>query len=680
MSLPDALRPRDQKALADSQARLRESLREGPSSAAGRHRVAVALHQQGKIAEASEAMRQAVALAPRSVGLRVNLAAMLGQLGKLEDALAELREAIRLGGDLPELHNNMGVTLEKLGRVGEAAAEYRRAVSLRDAYPEAHCNLGNALRKASRIAQATGAYRRALALRPGYAKAYEGLAAAAAEAGDADEAVACYRKVVELEPANAGAISALLYVLHYCPEQSAQSLFAEHREWDIRFGGAARAGEEPVHSGDRNVPAHGLTADTNVCPTRPERARSSAGASDVADTNVCPTIAAPSRLRIGYVSPDFRDHTVPRFISAALEHHNRAGFEVFCYCDVERPDDTTCRLRGWADTWREIRGLDDPAVEAIIRADAIDILVDLRGHGANNRLTLFARKPAPVQVSMVGYFNTTGLPTMDYRITDAHMDPPGQTEALHSEKLARLANSCWCYTPDADAPDVAEPPSVRNGFVTFGSLNKIVKVSEPCARLWARVLEAVPNSRLLLTAAQTEDGAAQHGRAAHATQDRRAQPAATGCATIHERLARLGLPMDRVILLGKTGSRREYLGRFAGIDIALDTFPFCGITTTCDVLWMGVPAVSLAGETSVSRSGKSILHAANLPELAAAAGDGFVQIAADLARDQARLRELRMTMRTRLVASPLLDHRGFAANLESAYRGMWRAGRRGENL
>ncbi|HZL37227.1 MAG TPA: tetratricopeptide repeat protein [Tepidisphaeraceae bacterium] len=583
-------------------------------------------------------------------------------MGKLEDALAELRQAIHYGGDLPELHNNLGVTLEKLDRLTEAAAAYRRAIALRRDYPEAHCNLGNTLRKAGKIDRAAAAYRLALALRPTYAKAYDGLAGAAVEMGDADEAIACFRRMIELDPQSPGARSALLYTLHYCADQDAHSLFAEHREWDIRFGGARRVDEGPVRSGDRNVPAHGLAADRNVCPTE-----------------AVPRNHQPARLRVGYVSPDFRDHTIPRFISAALEHHDRAGFEMFCYSDVERPDDTTRRLRGWADTWREIRGLDDAAVEAIIRADEIDILVDLRGHGANNRLTLFARKPAPIQVSMVGYFNTTGLSAMDYRITDAHMDPPGMTEALHVEQLARMPYSCWCYTPDVDAPDVTEPPSARNGFVTFGSLNKIVKVSEPCARLWARVLEAVPNSRLLLTAAQTEDGAAEHGQAAHATTDRRAQPAATDCATIHERLARLGLPMDRVTLLGKTRSRREYLERFAGIDIALDTFPFCGITTTCDGLWMGVPAVSLVGDTSVSRAGKSILHAANLPELAAGTADEFVQIASDLARDGARLRELRMNMRARLLASPLLDHRGFAANLESAYRGMWRTWRGREN-
>jgi protein O-GlcNAc transferase len=248
----------------------------------------------------------------------------------------------------------------------------------------------------------------------------------------------------------------------------------------------------------------------------------------------------------------------------------------------------------------------------------------------------------------VGYFNTTGLSTMDYRLTDNHMDPPGQTEHLNTEKLIRLEESCWCYSPEPDAPEVAEPPCIKNGYVTFGSINKIVKVSEPCGKLWARVLEAVPGSRLLLSAA---------GDAAPA---------------VRQRLAAMGLPLNRVDLVDKTRTSREYLERFNQIDIALDTFPFAGITTTCDGLWMGVPCVSLAGGTSVSRAGKSILHACGLSELAADTPQDFIQIATHLANDLTRLSDLRLRMRKRLVASALMDHRGFAAKLESAYRTMWR--------
>ena len=320
-------------------------------------------------------------------------------------------------------------------------------------------------------------------------------------------------------------------------------------------------------------------------------------------------------------------------------------------------------------------------MEALIRGHRIDILVDLRGHAAANRLTLFARKPAPVQVNMVGYFNTTGLATMDYRITDEHQNPPGMTEKYHTEQLVRLPHSCWCYTADDDAPDVVEPPALKNGYVTFGSLNKIVKVSEPCAKLWARVMEAVPGSRLLLSVAESPSAECNVAQPPSAVFDRRSKstdgfPPDGGTqprAAVPQQLSQMGLPVDRVDILGKTATSREYLERFNQIDIALDTFPFNGITTTCDGLWQGVPCVSLAGGTSVSRAGRSILRAANLPELATDTPEAFVRAAVDLAGDRDRLRALRLSMRERLRASPLMDHRGFARNLESAYRQMWRS-------
>jgi protein O-GlcNAc transferase len=258
---------------------------------------------------------------------------------------------------------------------------------------------------------------------------------------------------------------------------------------------------------------------------------------------------------------------------------------------------------------------------------------------------------------MVGYFDTTGLATMDYRITDEHMDPAGKGDAAlfspdqyHTEKLVRLAGSCWCYTADEDAPELAAPPALKNGFVTFGSLNKIVKVSEPCAKLWAAVLESVLRSKLLLSVVSADAGGA-----------------------VRKRLESYGLPLDRLIVTDKTRTRREYLQRFNEIDIALDTWPFNGITTTCDGLWVGVPCVSRTGQTSVSRAGKSILHAAGLGELATETPEGFVQVASRLACDIDRLVALRRSMRERLLASPLMDHRGFARKLEAAYRQMWRA-------
>ena len=354
------------------------------------------------------------------------------------------------------------------------------------------------------------------------------------------------------------------------------------------------------------------------------------------------------KIRVGYVSPDFRDHTVPRFIGAALRRHDLDGFEVFLYSDAAEPDAVMERLRGLGHAWRDTAGLKDEALDRLIRQDRVDVLVDLRGHALGNRLSLFARKPAPVQVTMVGYFDTTGLPQMDWRVTDGWMDPPGVSERFHAEKLLRLRGGCWCYGPDDDAPDVVSPPALSAGRVTFGSLNKIAKVSPACARLWARVLEDVPGSRLLLSVAG--DGPTRQA--------------------VRDRLAELGLPPERLDFADKAPTRWGYLQTFHRIDVALDPFPFNGITTTCDGLWMGVPAVSLAGTTSVSRAGRSILHGAGLGELAADTPDQFVATAAGLARDVDKLRNLRLTMRERLVASPLLDAARFTRELEDAYRAM----------
>jgi predicted O-linked N-acetylglucosamine transferase (SPINDLY family) len=326
---------------------------------------------------------------------------------------------------------------------------------------------------------------------------------------------------------------------------------------------------------------------------------------------------------------------------------------LFCYSDV-RPDDAdavTATLKAMVENWRDTAGIPDQRLAEQIREDGIDILVDLRGHGAGNRLLLFARRAAPVQVNMVGYFDTTGLRTMDWRVTDERQDPSGVSERFHTERLARLPGGCWCYAPDEEigggaSPPVQCPPALRNGFVTFGSLNKIVKVSRPCAALWAKVLDAVPNSRLLL---QVPKGAV---------------------AGMRERLAAAGIPAGRLVIADKARGRAGYLRRFNEIDVCLDPFPFNGITTTCDSLWMGVPVVSLAGDTTVSRAGRSILHGTGLTHLALDDPSAYIRAAAALSGDMQGLCDLRRGMRCRLRASPLMDQPRFACQLEAAYRAM----------
>jgi predicted O-linked N-acetylglucosamine transferase (SPINDLY family) len=612
MGLQEALRLKNEGRLGEARAAIERHLRAAPGDADATHLLGMIAFQQGDLHAAHQWMLRSTELSPRQAMFRINLAAVLGNLQRPREAIEQLQVGVSLpGGDRAELHNNIGVAHERLGELRQAAESFRRALALKPDYAEAYAHLGNTLRKASRHDEAAQSYQKALRLQPRSAKVLDALAGCHAELGDAAAAIRCYRGVVELEPHSPGHRSAMLYTLHYDPDLDAKALYEEHRKWDVFH--VKESFRNRAHPNDRD-------------PAR--------------------------KLRIGYVSPDFREHTPPRFMSGAFAHHDPGRFELYCYSDVEKPDEVTAFLRGKVEVWRDVLGMSDERVDELIAEDRIDILVDVRGHAANNRMTLFARKPAPVQATMVAYFNTTGLRTIDYRMTDAVQDPPGETDALHAEKLVRLKGGCWCYWPDTDSPPVVDPPMLANGYLTFGTLNKLVKVSEPCARAWAAVLEAVPNSRLLVTAAGAErQSVARNG--------------------ILRRLASAGIDPTRIVLAGKVGSRGDYLRRYGGIDIALDTYPFNGITTTCDGLWMGVPTVTWSGRTIVSRSTRSILVSAGLGHLAANTMEEFVRIAVSLANNPQALRDQRRGMRQGLLSTALLDHERFTRSLESAYRRMW---------
>jgi predicted O-linked N-acetylglucosamine transferase (SPINDLY family) len=353
-------------------------------------------------------------------------------------------------------------------------------------------------------------------------------------------------------------------------------------------------------------------------------------------------------LRVGYVSPDLRRHSVATFFEPLLAHHDKAAVEVTCYSATDRPDDRTARLRGQADRWREVARASDDQVAELIRSDGIDILVDLTGHMAGNRLGVFARRPAPVQVTYVGHPNTTGMNSMGYRLTDPYLDPVGgDSDGRHTERLARLPRVFGCYQPPEEPLDVAPAPlTATGGRVTFGCLNNPAKVTVPVLELWARLLAAVPGSTLVLLG-QPHDAAAGAMRAA-------------------------GVDPNRVRWLGRL-RRTDYLRAFGQIDVALDPFPYNGQTTTCDGFWAGVPMVALAGDAYVSRMGGCLLRQVGLEDLIAATPDEYVATAARLAADTDRLVTLRRTLRERLIESAVVRAQPLAADIEAAYRGMWRA-------
>lgn len=567
-----------------------------------------ALHDAGRLEEAIAAHRQAVALRPGYPDAHSNLGNALRDQGKLDEAIAACQRAIALNPHFPEAHNNLGTALWKMGRLEEAAIAFRQACALRPTYAEAHNNLGAALCDSGHFGEAMGECREAIALQPNYADAYGNLGLAHWIRGDLDEAIAACRQAIALAPSSFAVHSNLLLALQCHPGINAGMIAEEHRLWNQRHAEPLRQ-LIPPHPNDR----------------APER-----------------------RLRIGYVSPDFREHPVGRFLLPLLAEHDHRNFEIFCYAQVPAPDALTAELRAHADHWHSLTGLSDAQAAALIRRHEIDLLIDLSGHTAHHRLLIFAHQPATVQVTFLGYPNTTGLATMDYRLTDAHADPPGETEALHSEQLTRLPACAWCYQP-AYRPEIA---ARHDGPIVFGCCNKLSKITEPLLALWSRILDAVPQSGLLLkTPALGDEGTRENFR---------------------RKLSKAGIARDRAELLGYEPSAEAHLALYDRITIALDTFPYHGTATTCEALWMGVPVVTLAGKTHVSRVGVSLLSQAGLSELVATSEDEYVQIAGDLARDRQRLADLRGTLRSRLEQSPLRDAPRYARDVEAAFREMWR--------
>lgn len=487
---------------------------------------------------------------------------------------------------------------------------FERAIALQPANPDYLSNCGEACRRAGWLDDAIDHCRAAIAADPQYGGAHYNLGLALHAIGETDDAQASLARALAIKPDMRMWRSAFLFILCHHPDIDGATLFAEHRRWD-------------------ELHARGL-------------------APEVPRTAVAPH--AGRKLRIGYVSADFRSHSLAYFIEPIWANHDRERFELFGYSNTRRPDDVTARLRGHADHWRDIAALSDEAAAELVTQDGIDVLVDLTGHTAESRLLVFARKPAPVQVTYLGYPNTTGLSAMDYRVSDARMDPPGVSDAMYAESLLRMPHSLWCYRAPADMPDVGPLPALERGVTTFGSLNSFSKLNARVLDLWARILAG--NSRFELLIAGV--------------------PAGETAARLRGRFAAQGIDPVRLHLVGKVNFD-DYLKLYQRIDIGLDAFPYTGGTTTCESLCMGVPIITLAGKYGVSRAGVSLLTAAGLAELIAGDPARYVEIAVDLASAPQRLAEMRATLRERVRRSPLMDEVGFTRDFEAAVGGAFRA-------
>ena len=558
--------------------------------------------------EAASAYEEALVLRPGYVDALVNVALMYAETGRPRDAAAAWEEALRLDPNATDILANLGNVYRTLRRFDDAIDRCRKALAIDPQHVAALVNIGLAHWAKGATDDAMAAFQQAMALDPNDPETWNNIGIILHAQGKREEGIAAYRKSIEMNPRYDKPWSNLLISVHYHPDYTGKMILAEHRRW-------AELLADPL---SENVAPHANDCD-------PDR-----------------------RLKIAYSSPELLGHPVGLFMHPIMQNHDHANYEIIVYSDVVQPDDYTHRLRALADQWHDVGGLTDADLAEKVRADRIDVFVDLTLHGNHNRMMTFARKPAPVQATYLAFAGTSGLKAMDWRISDVNIDPPG-VDDCYSEKTYRLPETYWCYSAPPEAPDVVPPPMVSNGFVTFGCLNYFTKTSSATLKLWAQIMNRVPNSRLLV---QSDKGGHRE--------------------LVSEYFVSQGIAESRIEFIPRQ-RYRKYLDTYQRIDIVLDPFPYNGGTTTCDSMWMGCAVVTLAGERGVARAGVTLLTNVGLTDHIAHSPQEYVRLAVDFANDPERLARLRNESRDRMRNSPLMDAPRFTRNLEAAYRHMWRA-------
>ena len=586
------------------------ALKLDPNSADIHNNLGLSLKAKGEIDQAIFHFRKALDLDPDFESACSNLGILLMTTGQYTDGIHYLQQALQLNPQAMAYHN-LGIALQGKKQLDEAISCYKQALQLAPDFIDTYIHLGDAYRVKGLLHNAAVYLQQALTLNQNSFIAYNILGLVTQEQGKIEEAEKYFRHALQLNPDFSVCYSNLLFLMNYHPTYDASFLFREHLNFAKRF-------EEPLSAVISNY-------SNNKSPAR--------------------------RLKIGYVSPDFRRHSVASFIEPVLAAHDRQWFEVFCYSDTLGIDETTNRIRGYADEWRPIAGLPDENVRALVRQDNIDILVDLAGHTGYNRMILFAQKAAPVQVTWIGYPATTGLSVMDYKIVDTYTDPPGMTESYYTEKLIRMPESFLCYLPPKDSPEAGDPAAHTRRHITFGSFNNFKKISTKMLRLWTSILKELPDTRLIMKSFSFSDEITR--------------------SYAHKFFISEGIAADRVECLPPVPSMRDHLTVYNYIDIGLDTFPYNGTTTTCEALWMGVPVITLAGETHASRVGTSLLSNVGLPEMITTTSEEYIQKALELAGNKEKLQSLRIHLRDMMLCSPLTDAHKFTVHLEEAYRKIW---------
>jgi protein O-GlcNAc transferase len=594
-------------ALAAAAGELEIVLRRRPEHPGALLNYGLLLAKQGRAPEAESALRRVLAADPGSASASHRLASMLLERGEAAEAERLFKAALERDPALVEAHVRLFELFRKRGDIGAAAAQLARLLEHRPDWADAWYDYGLMLKKLFKRADAEAAFRRAVALDPRHVGAQRMLGGMLLSQARVEEALASYALALQHNPGQLEIESAEMFARLFVETTPDDELFARHRALGARIEAAFPA----------RYPAFGDARD-------PER-----------------------RLRVGYVSGDFSYHPVALFLLPLLERHDRSAFEIHAYSVGDNVDDVTRRASAVVDGWHEASALSAQELADAIHGDAIDILVDLSGHSGVSALATFALQPAPVQATWLGYLGTTGMTRMHWRLCDRHTDPAGVAERFHTEALARLPNSQWCYRPVfTEAP--SEPPSARNGFVTFGSFNQGAKLSPSTRALWAEILGRVPGSRLAVLDIE-----------------------GPGADAFVADLSRRGIDPARVTIVPRVPPA-DYFRWFNRVDVALDTTPYSGGTTTCDTLWMGVPIVTVPGSRPASRSTASILTSVGASEWIAATPADYVRLAVELAAKPPAGAHARPALRERMRRSPIMDEPRFARDVEAAYRGMWR--------
>lgn len=576
-------------------------------------------YQQNKISLAIEAYQKILSQDPERTDILNNLSILFIKQNKYKLALDNLHKIIKIKPDYVEAYNNLGQLYQDLNQPQQAQIYLEQAILLQPEYGTAYYNLGNVYKSLNRLSLAISYYQKALKYTSDHLDTYNNLGNTYLNCGEVSMALSCYHKILQLTSNKNNLISPtilkseqnLLFALHYNNQVSGKNIYQQHWQWGQKYQSLIK----PVYKRDPN------------------------------------SITSAHKIKIGYVSHDLKQHSVSYFLRELLKNHDQEHFLITCYAANNKLDKVTEKLKSLVDEWRDISSLSYQEAAELIYRDRIDILVDLGGHTDHNRLLIFAYKPAPIQVTYLGYPNTTGLSRIDYRFTDNYCDPRGKTEKFHTETLVRLPQSFLCYQPSLYSEINPIIPFQRNQYITFGSFNNLAKVSEKVISYWGKILQQVPQSKLFLKSKALEDTEV--------------------CDRIFQLFAQQEINRERLILKGWLKNNQDHLAAYNEVDIALDTYPYHGTTTTCEALYMGVPVITLAGKVHVSRVGVSLLSNVGLSEFIANNSEEYIDQAIKLANNSQKLSQLRNNLRPRMHNSPLMNGKQVTKDIESAYQDMW---------